>query len=456
MSKNIFGIIFLILFITGIGKYAYYKDYFSRSVSLYSTYSTKKAAQCKTLRAPVLSQKINFMENKVPLETALIKLSGKLYLIVTYLTNSESPHGYNPMYIYLLSENGKIETAPMEFAKTQHIRHMTSIKTPWGEGLLFADHGVDGNGYPGGNLVLLVVDKKTNSLVDLSKNLNIGLNFSFNVAAIRRSHSKYQDILVAPVNNPSSRVIYLKATDVGYIDWSDKLPLDWQAFNVCFMTSIPFDIDHDDKDEIVVGGCDRNMNENPSEQDRLLTWQNSRWKFSAKETFPNRKQLPSWGTVFWFKDFLNKKEPTNETLIALTHDKGFQKGDLQIFHFDQMSKKFIEEPIKASFKDLEKYPHYFHKIKSFELDKDGQKELIGLVRYVSPDPEVQRNSPKPNLFVLKKDLTGKWIEQASCLDIPEKEMILGLDVIENKASSSSSLVITYFSGRYDIFNAASM
>ncbi|MGZ3855328.1 MAG: hypothetical protein ACXVKO_03665 [Bacteriovorax sp.] len=441
-----FGLVFFAIFV-GVGSYSYIKISLSRSAS---PHSQGKSTLCKALRSPIFSQKIHFLQKKTPLETAVVRLSGKLYLVVTYLTPPTSPHEYSPIYIYPLAEDGKIESFPTSFAKTQHIRHMTNISTPWGDGLLFADHGVDGNGYPGGNLVLLVADKKSNSLIDLSKNINIGLNFSFNVAAIRRSHSKYQDILVAPYNNHSSKVAYLKANDFGYTDESYKLPLDWRSFNACFMTSIPFDVDRDQKDEIVVGGCDRDVKDGPGGQDRLLFWKNSRWEFKAKGTFPLRKQSASWGTVFLFKDILNKKEPNKETLVALTHDKGFQKADLQIYHYDKIKEKFIEETIDVSFKELEKFPHYFHKIKSFDFDNDGQKELIGLIRYVSPDPEVQRNSPRPNLFVLKKDPSGKWIKQESCLDIPEQEMILSLDVFE-KNSSSKALVVTYFSGRYDVF-----
>jgi hypothetical protein len=386
--------------------------------------------QCTNSISPSYSQKINFNNKQALLDTSVVKLNNNFYYILAYMTDGKSSYPFTGVSFFPINENGNLSSTPLEFGETQHIRSFSKIITPWGEGVLMADHGIDGGEFPGGKLLLVVEDKITGKLSDKSSELKQQKNFAFNAIAVRRTNEKYDDILVAPFNGPRSKVVYLKATESGYVDASDILPEVWSHFERCFMTAVPFDTNLDGKDEIALGSCDLNLSQHPLKNDQLLEWDNDHWNFSKGDTFPARKLDPTWGTVYWLKDQRN--------LMALTHNKGFTKGAIQSFSYDQKNKKFKENSVELKNSERDEHPHYFHKIQKF-------KDIFyTLIRYGGG------NFDKPNLLAIKSSPDGIWRETRVCLATPPKEVILGIDAFENR-EGKPLFFLTYYSGRMDVF-----
>lgn len=381
---------------------------------------------CAIVNRPILTQNLGHNSGQ-PLDTAILEFDNRNYLFVTYMINPKDKNLTAPVSIYSFDQNDAIKSPVENLGKTQHVRSFSKIKSPFGEGVLLADHGVDGNGYPGGKLSLFIKNFKTDLFEDFSQKVDIGLNFSFNAVAVKRKNSRFDDILVAPYNSGSSKVVYLKSDQSKYIDDSQSLPRDWKAAHVCFMTATALDLEKDGQDEIVLGGCDLEKTQAAVKSDQLMVWKENRWQFSSPETFPPRKKSASWGTVYWLKD--------KDRLIALTHNKGFTEADLQIFHYNSHLKKFEEEPVELKANSAEKY---FHKIQKFHDD------YIVLIRYGSP-----RNDSL-NLFKMKKNSSGKWNQEEVCLASPPGEVALGIDVFKG-ANGKEKLAVTYYSGRLDIF-----
>ena len=384
---------------------------------------------CSRFQNPVFSKRLNFLKGEGPLDTGVVLLNDKPYFVLAYMTPPGRRGKSNPLFIYPMSESGEILSNVFMFGETEHIRSINKIKTPWGDGLLMADHGVDGDGYKGGKL-LLIVAQADGTLIDKSDVLPRDRNFAFNAISVRRSNSLYDDILITPFNSAHSKVIYLKANSLGYADASFLLPKEWVEKKVCFMTAIPFDVERDGHDEIVLGSCDLNRDQSPLENDKMLVWKNSHWEFAKENVLPPRKQNATWGTVYWLK---NDRE-----LISLVHNKGFTKADVQYFSYDEKLKKFTENAVLLNSKEREKFSYYFHKIQKF---KDT---FYGLIRF-------QKNGfVKPNVFSLVLNKEGGLKEQPVCLALPENETVLGLDSFID-SRGAPVLLLTYYSGRYDLF-----
>jgi len=395
-------------------------------LSTYFVLHRRSSDSCRSPLEPKLSGSIKFVSNRAPLETAVFNLKGENYFFVTYMKSADQKDSALPVYIYPFSQDQKISDNPQTLSLAEHIRSMKKIITPWGEGVLMADHGRDGADFPGGNLHLIVKDKITSRLIDKSTELPGERNFSFNALAVRRSNNQFDDILVTPFNGPKSKVLYFKAGERGFADASETLPTEWRKFDVCFMTGETFDLDSDGKDEIVLGACDLNSNQNPVERDRILEW-SGKWKFSD-QLLPLRKKEATWGTVYWLKK--------DNHLIALTHNKGFTTADVQIFNFDQKKKMFLEEKVSSG--KVINQPHYFHKAQFF------RDHLIILIRYK------EQTFEKPNLQILSRNAQGAWGDSEVCLKTTPGETVLGLDRIKN-AEGKEQLLISYYSGRYDLF-----
>lgn len=382
--------------------------------------------QCSVVERPVSSGQLEFLPGRSPLDTSVLTLNNEVYFILTYMTGSHSSYKSTPVYFFPL-KNKLIQTKESQtFGESEHVRHFTKVKTPWGEGALMADHGSDGGTYDGGNILLVV--HENNRLSDKSATLKQKRNFAFNAVALKNPQTSFDDILIVPFNGPKSKVAFLSYDGSGYADKSELLPADWTRFSVCFMTAMPFDADDDRRDEVVLGACDLNPEQNPQGRDRLLTFKNGRWNFEG-DVFPLRKRDSTWGTVFWYKE--------GKDLIALTHNKGFTEADIQFFTYDQNQHKFAETPVLLS-PDGRNDPHYFHKIVKFK------NQFFTLIRYANPV------NNRPNLLALKRVPEGKLEETDVCLAIPPKEVILGIDAFRSE-KGKEQLLLTYYSGRYEIY-----
>lgn len=389
-------------------------------------FSPSRETNCSSIDQPVSSGKLEFMQGRSPLDTSVIVLNNTPYFLLAYMTGVQSTYSSTPVTIFPLKE-GKMQIEKARFfGESEHIRHFVKVNTPWGEGILMADHGKDGGTFDGGKLLLVVEEQ--NALTDKSATLNQPRNFTFNVAGIKNPQTSYDDFLIVPFNGPGSKLSYLSFDGKAYTDKSEILPEEWRRFSVCFMTAMPVDVDQDGREEIALGACDLNKNQNPQARDRLLSFKNGRWVFE-KEAFPLRKKEATWGTVFWLRDGNN--------LFALTHNKGFTEADIQFFTYDQNQRKFSERPVFLK-KNGRKEPHYFHKMVKFKND------FYTLIRYANSVNNV------PNLLALKRDSQGEMKETDVCLALPKREVLLGIDTFVNE-KGTEQLLLTYYSGRYEIY-----
>lgn len=386
--------------------------------------------QCPDLKRPVSTTSLGNLAGGTPLDTAVFRLYGKPYLFLTSMVGAGEPFQFNPVTIYEMTDAFQVTKLPVYLGRTQHVRQLTQVQTPWGPGVLMADHGVDGSGFPGGELTLLVKPAPEVSFEDRSAELKTGKNFSFNAIGLKRKDSPAHDILIAPYNGPKSRVVYFQSQARTYVDKSQTLPNEWTQLKKCFMTAIAFDLDQDGTDEAILGGCDLDKSQGePESNDRVITLKKNHWMFEEKSVLPLRKKNPYWGTVYWLSD--------GERLLALTHNKGFTEADLQIFYFDKLQKKFREE--KLILHAAKTVRGYFHKIQKFD------NSYIGLIRYTSPSPN------EVNLFRIQQDKMGVWQQRNLCLQTREAETVLGIDALSE--AGREWLLVTYYSGKVDIFES---
>lgn len=397
-------------------------------LSFVSCSRTLKKKQCDIVMSPQATGQLIMLPEKSPLETGIVRLGDNLYFILAYMTGADSKYSSTPVFFYPLSEDGQILANYFSFGETEHIRQMTKIRTPWGEGVLFADHGKDGGDFSGGKILLIVKDKISGLFSDKSDQLKLERNFSFNAIAVKNKNNSFDDILIVPFNGPKSKVIYLKVENGLYKDSSDLLPDSWRNFKQCFMTAKAVDVNRDGVDEIALGACDQKANENLSAMDRLLIWQNGRWEFASSKTFPVRKREATWGTVYWTGDAAN--------LLALTHNKGFTKSDVQYFNFDQSKSVFMERPVRLN-ADRDDRPNYLHKIIHFK------NKYFVLIRYAKPDDSL-------NIAALTPDSRGGLTEESVCRRDNRKKAVLGLDTFVSK-NGKESMLLFYYDGSYEIY-----
>lgn len=402
----------------------------------------------KTKLKPQAIAHFSFPKNLTILEADSFELDGQKYFFVSFFVNPNefSKKITHPIYIFPINNDGSLSGEHLEFGSAEHIRHFSKLTTPWGEGIVLADHGVD---HPvlnkGGKILLIVKNKKTNKLEDMSSRLGLERNFSFNVVAPKRKNSKYNDILILPYNTKFSRTIYLQATNDGYIDSSDLLPQEWFHKDVCFMTGVTIDLSHSGTDDVFLGGCDQDLKMNPTRADRLLSWSGRKWMWNLKSSIPFRKKEKGWGTVFLTKSDLNRTG--YEDIIALTHDLGFHQGFPQVLMRDKNHQKIIfnNSEILNWPTELLKSRNYLHKIISYDIDGDGQLDLIGQINYIDQNYVIM-----PNIFVLmnKKD---HWEYKKNIFDIPQNSHVVSIEKMKLNGSKKDSLVFIFYNGDFKIF-----
>lgn len=390
----------------------------------------------------------NYPKNLTILEADSLELDGQKYFFVSFFINPNEFYKNitHPVYIFPLNNDGSLSGEHFEFGSAEHIRHFSKLITPWGEGIILSDHGVD---HPtlnkGGKILLIVKNKKTNKLEDMSLRLGLERNFSFNVVAPKRKNSKYNDILILPYNTTFSRVVYLQATDNGYINLSQLLPREWVNKNVCYMTGVAIDLHHTGTDDVFLGGCDQDSKMNPTRVDRIISWNGKRWMWNLNSSIPLREKGIGWGTVFLMKADLN--QTGYEDIVALTHDWGFHQGFPQILIRDKDHAKIIFNNSKISNwpSALLKSQNYLHKVISYDIDGDGLPDLVGQINYIDHNYIVE-----PNIFVLmnKKD---HWEYRENVFDLPKNSHVVSIEKMKFNGSKKDSLVFIFYNGDLKIF-----
>ncbi|MBC7715004.1 MAG: VCBS repeat-containing protein [Rhizobacter sp.] len=354
-----------------------------------------------------------------------------------------------PLFIHHVDQlnlAGSVLQNPMSYPGAEHIRHLVTLATPWGPGVLFADHGVDYAEFNSGGMVkLLVKNDKDNTLADFSGRLNQKPNFVFNVAAPKRKGQKFNDILLISYNTPFSKIVYLQATTNGYVDKSEMLPANWFKKEICFMTGTALDIDHDETDEVLLGGCDLDVKLNPSAHDRIIKLEKNKWVFQDEKILPVRKGEKGWGTVFLLKEDFNQDGFTD--IVALTHDLGFHQGQVQVMYYDPAQKIFSNREVRNwPQATLNLSQHYLHRVVAFDIDKDGKKDIIGQFSYIKGN-----NFLGPKIFVLLNKGNYFEYQTENILNLKNETGIIGIDVFKIKDQKEDSLMISYYNSSVDIF-----
>jgi hypothetical protein len=391
----------------------------------------------------------DFPSRLMPLQADCFEIELQKYCAISFFVD---PKDFDkklsyPVYLFPIKNDGTIDGAILKFGSAEHIRHFTTLKTPWGEGVLFADHGTD---HPhlnrGGKILLIVKNKKTNKLENMSSRLNLGRNFSFNVVAPKSLNGQYNDILIIPYNTNISKVVYLKATPNGYVDESHLLPLDWLNKSVCYMTGIAIDLYGRKTDDIFLGGCDQDIKNNPTLKDAILTWNGKKWIWNSMASIPLRQKQKGWGTVFLLKADLN--QAGRNDIVALTHDWGFHQGIPQILMRDNHRSdiKFTNAKISNWPLRLSKAHHYLHKVVSYDIDNDGDLDLVGQINYIDQNFVV-----KPNIFVLMNN-RGYWEYKDYVFDIPKEKFVLSIEKMKFVGRKKESLLFIFYDGDYKIVN----
>ncbi len=384
---------------------------------------------------------IQFPKNFIPLQSEVFELQGDKYIYVSFFINPKdfTKNFSHPIYIYRLNKDGTISKVPEQFGNTEHIRHSTTIKTPWGDGIVFADHGVDDpKKNMGGNVLLIVKDSKTQKLVDMTKFLNLKRNYAFNVVAITKRNQIYQDLLIVALNTPFSKPVYLQASSTGYSESSNLLPKDWQEKKICLMTGLALNINHSGNDDVFLGACDRDSRLHPIEKDRIMSWNGKAWDWNTLIDIPKRLKNKEWGTVYLEKADLDNRGV--EDIITLTHDYGFHEGLPQILKRSLNSQKiqFTNSEILNWPKSLLETQSYLHKVISIDLDHDGKLDLVGQINYIhGPYPVM------PNLFVLMNK-SDHWEYSKNPFDLDQNNFIIGMSKVKFKELSKELSKVELF------------
>jgi hypothetical protein len=361
-----------------------------------------------------------------------------IYIFSAYFTNSNDPEekAALPFYVTSFNPTTKEFGEHQLFSGFEHVRDIQKVKTPWGEGVIIADHGFD-HVARGGFLRLLIFSPEEKKFKDMSDKLPFTERiYAFNVTAFRNQLG-LDDIVVAIVNMPNTQPLYLEANGSGYIDRSEKLPIEWRDGSYCFMTVEQIEISSE-QNGLYLGACDRDRSTKNTSHDRVIVDE----KFIDQKFMPERNSDYTWGTVFIHKG--NLTEHQLDDLVILTHDYGFHRGDVKVFGrsndgFENLS---IKNFPYRSFK--KRGQHYFHAVTSFDLDKDGKEDIIGTIRYLS---ERNPGEFKTDFSLLNRGDHFQFVQKG--VSIPSNTEIVSIQTID--VLDQKQLMIFFHDGTFALY-----
>ena len=211
------------------------------------------------------------------------------------------------------------------------------------------------------------------------------------------------------------------------------------------MTGVVFDLKHSGTDDVFLGGCDLENRSNPTEKDRILSWNGSKWVWNFETEIPNRKNEKGWGTVYLTAADLN--QTGNTDIVALTHDLGFHKGIPQILLRSNHSSKinFQDSKISNWPSILQDSHNYLHRVVTYDLDNDGHLDLVGQISYIDNNHVI-----RPNVFVLMNK-KNRWEYVTNVFDISKNDHVIGINKLKLKGQKNESLLFIFYNGDIKIF-----
>lgn len=379
---------------------------------------------------------LNPPQNPLPLDSKFLQINSHNFLLnTTFKTGLKSPAN-SLLYYKLNADFSPQSTKGIEVCDVEHLRCFKKIRTPLGEGVLMADHGVDEHPFPGSKPKLLI--EKDGQLINMSDKIEAPDSYYFDATPIRIDDQNYDEIILNVYPSAKNRPTFLKFKDGVYTGFPELLPSEWVTSQFGFMTSLDVSGIVNPGTHLLLGlndSADPNLDRN-----RILSYKNKKWTFNQNIHLPAIQKKMGWGTVYSATGKVTSKQKGTH-LVMLNHNKGFSDAVAQILYYDE-NYKMTEEKIAENCPYLEGYPFYFHKVLFFDVDNDGEKELLITLREVRNWNYEKQGC---DLLVFKRTSDGVWNYQKLFF---ENETHDGR--IENIDSISDTLLIKYFSPNYRV------
>ena len=380
--------------------------------------------------------------NPLPLDSRFVRLNSKNFLLITTFKVPSNQSLPNPLLAYALNDDFSLKSdIPFEVCDVDHIRNFKKLKTPWGEGIILADHGLDAPPFRGSKPKLLV--EKEGRLVNFSQKLKISDGFYFDIVPIKNELSGYDDIMFTVFPSDWSHPNFLKIENDEYVCRQEVLPNEWVSNEYSFMNCTNLSNIVGAGQHIFLGICDSktpNLSHN-----KIISLVNGTWKFNEEFYLPEIKKELGWGTVY--SDVALANGHNNQWhFCMLNHNHGFSKATAQVLNIEK-DKKIIEEDVDFNSSILNGLNVYFHKAVFFDIDRDGQKEILITLRENHNWNYTEHGS---DIIVLKKSKDGVWRPHNLFFEDMNHSSIENIDVI--KLGDIEYLLVKYFSTSFSVYD----
>ncbi|MCC2678693.1 MAG: hypothetical protein K0R29_1269 [Pseudobdellovibrio sp.] len=372
-------------------------------------------------------------------DSAVLKINSNFYALLAPYKERGSKAA-NPLYGYRLNADLSFSgSEPFFISDIEHVRSFLNISTPWGEGVLIADHGVDSVPFEGACPKLLV--EKNGVLEDLSSKISVEPGFYFNATPLKSQENSFDDILLVAAPSEKARSNFLRIAGDSYKSCQQELPKEWVDYRTPFMTALDVSGLIAPGRHVILGACDQFANQ---PRNQVLTYVSGKWVFNEKIKLPGLQRAADWGTSYLTSGKINPGNPENYIVMA-NHNPGATDSLLQILSVDEHFN--ITEEL-AELPDPHGAKYYFHKVVFADIDGDGENELLASVRAsLTWHPDLGEG-----LVAFKRMADGKWEAKPVLFRDPEPSSVDSIDLIMSQDQRTQHLVIKYYTHVYRVLD----
>lgn len=378
-----------------------------------------------------------------PLDSKFLRLNSHNYLLVTTFKVSGDARTHS-LHCYRLNDDFSLkDSSPRLICEVEHIRSFREIKTPWGAGIIMADHGVDVAPFRGSKPKLLI--EKEGELVDFSDKLNVKTAFYFDAIPVHNPRTSSDDIVLTVFPSTWSQPTLLSFQDGLYREFPENLPVNWRNNQFAFMTGVDLSDKIAPGGQIMLGICDSltpNLDHN-----LLMSCNNEKWQFNEKVLLPKIQKKLGWGTVYAACGKQNNQQK-GWHVVQLNHNHGYSDAVVQVLFIDEKF-QITEEKVSGYPVGLSQTAFYFHKTIFFDIDGDGENEILITTREIKKWDYENWGS---DLLVLKRDDAGIWNFQSLFFQEKQFTCIENVDSVFNPETGVDSLLVKYFSNQFYVVN----